>query len=38
MRIDAKNQELIIIVGQGIEEVDELTYLGEYSLLRREVV
>ena len=38
MRINAKNQERIIIAGQGIAEVDEFTYLGEYSLLRREVV
>ena len=38
MKINAKNQERIIIAGQGIAEVDEFTYLGEYSLLRREVV
>ena len=27
-RINAKNQELIMIAGQGVAQVDELTYLG----------
>ena len=28
IRINAKNQEMIMIAGQGIAEVDEFTYLG----------
>ena len=28
MRINVKNQELIMIDGQGVAEVDEFTYLG----------
>jgi len=28
MRINAKNQELIKIAGQGVAEGDEFTYLG----------
>ena len=27
-RINAKNQELIMIPGQGVAQVDEFTYLG----------
>ena len=34
MTINAKNQEMIFIAGQGIEEVNEFTDLGD----RREVV
>ena len=36
-RINVKNQELIMIAGQGVPEVDEFTYLGA-KFLRREVV
>ena len=36
-RINAKNQELIMIAGQGVPEVDEFTYLGA-KVLRREMV
>ena len=28
IRINAKNQEMIMIAGQGIAEVDEFSYLG----------
>ena len=39
MRINAKNQELILKAGQGVGEVDEFTYLGATVFnLRREVV
>lgn len=34
MTINAKNQEMIFVAGQGIEEVSEFTDLGD----RREVV
>ena len=35
-RINAKNQELIMIAGQGVTEVDE--FIWELQFLRREVV
>ena len=40
IRINAKNQELILIAGQGIAEVDEFTYLGAtfVQFVKREVV
>ena len=40
IRINAKNQEMIMIAGQGIAEVDEFTYLGATFVLfvKREVV
>ena len=34
MRIDAKNQELIMIAGQGRADVDEFTYLGATVYMR----
>ena len=33
IRINAKNQEMIMIAGQGIAEVDEFTYLGATLIL-----
>ena len=40
IRINAKNQEMIVIAGQGIAEVDEFTHLGATFVLfvKREVV
>ena len=41
IRINAKNQEMIMIAGQGIAEVDEFTYLGATNFVlfvKREVV
>ena len=40
IRINAKNQEMIMIAGQGIAEVDEFTYLGAtfVQFVKREVV
>ena len=40
IRINAKNQEMIMIAGQGIAEVDEFTYLEATFVLfvKREVV
>ena len=39
IRINAKNQEMIMIAGQGIAEVDEFTYLGAafVQFVKREV-
>ena len=34
MRIDAKNQELVMIAGQGIADLDEFTYLGATVYMR----
>ena len=33
IRINAKNQEMIMIAGQGIAEVDEFSYLGATLIL-----
>ena len=41
IRINAKNQEMIMIAGQGIAEVDEFSYLGATLIVlfvKREVV
>ena len=34
MRIDAKNQELVMIAGQRIADLDEFTYLGATVYMR----
>ena len=34
MRIDVKNQELVMIAGQGIADLDEFTYLGATVYMR----
>ena len=40
IRINVKNQEMIMMAGQGIAEVDEFTYLGAtfVQFVKREVV
>ena len=34
MRIDVKNQELVMIAGRGIADLDEFTYLGATVYMR----
>ena len=34
MRIDVKNQELVMIAGQGIADLDQFTYLGATVYMR----
>ena len=34
MRIDVKNQEPVMIAGQGIADLDEFTYLGATVYMR----